>query len=387
MGRLRLKNIQRNEKRLKDLGLDQKVAPVLKKKRLPVATPPLSPQQPTRRSTRKRKNLNYKEDQVQEHKNDDHESDTDTHARIVSDNSDFDENDDEEFQLKEDLLDEFHEIVEHMPGRKKNKRQKNTEKENVENEPSKTASSSLDGLTCELAKTGRSTCRKCRTTIEKGSPRVGMQAWIVGRQALTWQHTECFLSNLTCGYEASGRTRCKITGESFKKGELKIGARSHTATSFYKLEAFEEVLEYVLPWATSQESVRAILSVEKVDGQESLTENDRTNFQSILKSALPNVKKQIPSEVELGAKTKDNTDDKTLKKKTKVVNPEDKISTQPQVGTKIGAKGKVEWKFGGHLCYGTLMPYSETKTHCYARTRKGNTKTLAKGKDYWCMLD
>ena len=33
-----------------------------------------------------------------------------------------------------------------------------------------------------------------------------------------------------------------------------------------------------------------------------------------------------------------------------------------------------------------ILPGQETKSHCYARTHKGNTKTLAKGKDYWWMI-
>ena len=58
-------------------------------------------------------------------------------------------------------------------------------------------------------------------------------------------------------------------------------------------------------------------------------------------------------------------------------------ATQPELGRKTGAKGRVVWKFGSYLCYGKLMPQRETATHCFARTHKGNTKTLAKGKGYW----
>ena len=51
-----------------------------------------------------------------------------------------------------------------------------------------------------------------------------------------------------------------------------------------------------------------------------------------------------------------------------------------------GAKGRVGWRFGGSVCFGSLLPAQETKSHCFARTHKGNTKTLAKGKDYWWMI-
>ena len=45
------------------------------------------------------------------------------------------------------------------------------------------------------------------------------------------------------------------------------------------------------------------------------------------------------------------------------------------------------WKFAGALCYGTLLPAKETALSCYARTHKGNIKTLAKGKPYWWLLE
>ena len=60
---------------------------------------------------------------------------------------------------------------------------------------------------------------------------------------------------------------------------------------------------------------------------------------------------------------------------------------QPPAGSISKAKGKVAWRFAGALCYGTLLPGSESATHCYARTHKGNTKTLAKGGKYWWMLE
>ena len=47
--------------------------------------------------------------------------------------------------------------------------------------------------------------------------------------------------------------------------------------------------------------------------------------------------------------------------------------------------GRVAWKFGGHLCFGELLPRQETASHCFARTKNGNTKTLAKGKSYWWL--
>merc|ERR1712129_640374 len=93
------------------------------------------------------------------------------------------------------------------------------------------------GLTCEFAKTGRSTCRKCGEKIEKGAPRVGMTAWIVGRSAITWQCAHCVFDTLACNYDRTGRTKCKSSGESFAKGELRLGVKCHTAVSYYNCDA------------------------------------------------------------------------------------------------------------------------------------------------------
>lgn len=62
---------------------------------------------------------------------------------------------------------------------------------------------------------------------------------------------------------------------------------------------------------------------------------------------------------------------------------ENEDEKQPALGSRTKSKGKVAWRFGSYLCQGTLLPAQETETHCFARTHKGKTKTLAKGKDYW----
>ena len=64
---------------------------------------------------------------------------------------------------------------------------------------------------------------------------------------------------------------------------------------------------------------------------------------------------------------------------TAALKEEEAELAQPAKGAVTRSKGKVCWRFAGHLCYGTLLPAHETKTHCYARTHKGNTKTLTKG--------
>ena len=59
---------------------------------------------------------------------------------------------------------------------------------------------------------------------------------------------------------------------------------------------------------------------------------------------------------------------------------------QPELGVKTKTKGRAAWKFAGQLFYGELLSSQETLTHCYARTHKGKTKTLAKGKEYWHLV-
>lgn len=87
--------------------------------------------------------------------------------------------------------------------------------------------------------------------------------------------------------------------------------------------------------------------------------------------------------VEKAAKT--GADETKKKEKKSPPSGSNKKKEQPKLGEKTAAKGRVVWRFGGSMCFGVLLAGSETKTHCYARTHKGNTKTLAKGKDYWWM--
>ena len=60
---------------------------------------------------------------------------------------------------------------------------------------------------------------------------------------------------------------------------------------------------------------------------------------------------------------------------------------QPPKGQVSKAKGKVCWRFAGALCFGTLLAAQETTERCFARTHKGNTKTLTKGSASWWMLE
>ena len=370
--KIRLEKINRNEQRLKDLGLDKGFSKPLttkqKNKGKRASLPSFVSLEPPRRSVRKRKTLDYKENA----------------SASAGVDSDYDETASDDGSADDDDLEEIVHVTPRKRTRATNQGSEKPAKDTSIVPPSSTgtaATATTGGLVCELAKTGRSTCRKCSNKIEKGAPRVGMQAWIVGRQAITWQCAVCFLGNITCGYDVSGRSRCKATNELFIKGELRVGARSHTATSFFKIDAVGIVLDYVASWVQHKKQLGDILQINRIEGNEVLTQDDRNRLQILLTSISCNLQDDplsMPTaqvkhvHVETKEKSPRTTDMPT--------------SSQPSLGVKSGAKGRVQWKFGGHICLGSLLPSKETHTHCYARTHKGNVKTLAKGKDYWSVL-
>jgi len=254
----------------------------------------------------------------------------------------------------------------------------------------------IGGIVCEAAKTGRATCRRCRVTIDKDKPRVGMQAWIVGRQALTWQCPRCFLGNLLLAHEkSSGRGRCKASGEAFAAGELKVGARSHTATHFYKVTSVGALIVAVGAlearhdadaWRTTAKGLVA----DSLEGHGALTVQERAAIASLLATAVAKVERGA---ADSAVQVKEEEDTALGGKSTSAVAAKNvlvgcvaAVGSQPKVGTKSGATGRVEWKWGGLVCSGVLLPSQETATHCFARTHKGNTKTLAKGNGYWAIV-
>ena len=234
-------------------------------------------------------------------------------------------------------------------------------------------------LTVENAKTGRSRCRKCMVQLEKGEARVGMKAWIMGRNAVTWQHVRCFLQNITVGVATNSRSRCKFSGELFQSGDLRFGMRSHTATSWVSLDFLQPALQDITRHCGSDVKLRQFFTQGDVDGLEALNGPEKKKVKAALQMCLKNTK-PVPEKVSPRANR--NTASKVSKGKKKAV-PSNPVDLQPEMGKKTNAKGKVAWKFGGHVCFGVLLAGRETKTHCYAKTHKGNVKTLAKGKDYW----
>merc|ERR1740130_1596389 len=180
------------------------------------------------------------------------------------------------------------------------------------------------GITIEFAKTGRSTCRKCRNKIEKGQPRVGMMAWIVGRNAMTWQHPICALQNIVIGYERSNQNkkgRCKATNVVFLKDDLKIGIKCHTAKSYYHLEGIRPVLDRILLSSSSNDdnSDGFKLTIDQVEGNEKLMEDDQEKLKSVLKNLYEEKKKEpVVSDGELLSKSNGDNDSNSTAKKAVV---------------------------------------------------------------------
>ncbi len=244
-------------------------------------------------------------------------------------------------------------------------------------------------LTIENAKTGRSSCRLCRENIPKNAPRVGMLSWIVGRNAMTWQHPSCFLSRLCVSTATTNKTVCKASKLPIPKGQVKLGCRSHSSTAWVSLEAFPALILPVLRAANDASTAidpanKANTKVPRdIEGMEKLKDEQRVSLMSVLDRTDSELAESLSRDT-VGATVSQS---KTPKKKTPKKKGLGDTSDQPKAGTKSNAKGPVTWKFGAYLCHGTLLPSRETKTHCYARTHKGNIKTLKKGGTYWRLGD
>ena len=120
-----------------------------------------------------------------------------------------------------------------------------------------------------------------------------------------------------------------------------------------------------------------------MEGMETLTKSQRKKIKATLKRCLTST--NGPKTV---AEPKPNqiSESQPPKVKHKLL-PLRQVELQPEKGKKTKATGRVAWKFGGHICFGVLLAGRETPTHCYAKTHKGNVKTLTKGKGYWWLQE
>jgi len=167
----------------------------------------------------------------------------------------------------------------------------------------------------------------------------------------------------------SGRGKCKITSSKFDSNEIKVTCSSHTATVNMCVTAAVKVLEDVLKEDPSYSISTLIATLDGISEEEESTIREAFQCPSKLQVAMVS-----PED------TEEDEEDK-IKIKTNLTKQD-----QPVAGVKTGSKGQVAWKFGGNICYGILIPKSETETHCYAKTHKGNVKTLTKGLSSWWLL-
>ncbi len=203
-------------------------------------------------------------------------------------------------------------------------------------------------LSIEPAKTGRSRCRGCMEAIDKGVVRVGMKAWIAGRQAVTWQHPECFLKRLAVERGKKGsRGKCKATGAKLGEGVLKIGLRSHTATSWIVNSAARDVLGPVLDAAAGKVGEWAEVA-EAMEGFGDLDDEGREAVRDAIPGELEMKKRKKATAAAAAASVKAEKGGKRgeleAKKEEEKKKKGSAASEQPPLGKKTGAKGKVAWK-------------------------------------------
>ena len=229
----------------------------------------------------------------------------------------------------------------------------------------------------EAAKTGRSKCRCCMEPIAEKEMRVGMESWMVGRQVVVWNHPACFLSQVSACEETSGRGKCKQTKQPLATGERTLLLVAHSTTAHVKLEAAGELLAPVL---------RAAARPCSVDGLRAAAGSGESSFEMLDSAGISALAAGLAK-----GSTAETVKDSALSveptpSQDKAMGTKEEGKLQPEAGSISKAKGKVVWKWAGALCYGKLLPSSETATHCYARTQRGNTKTLTKGGSYWWQL-
>ena len=124
---------------------------------------------------------------------------------------------------------------------------------------------------------------------------------------------------------------------------------------------------------------------KELEGEEELDELQHENLAAALRDTDYCFKKFLKERKSIKEEFIEKDNGKVKKVKSETTEKATKSPHQPEVGKKTKAKGKVTWKFGSYICHGILISSMETFTHCYARTHKGNVKTLKKGGTYWSM--
>jgi len=137
-------------------------------------------------------------------------------------------------------------------------------------------------VTTAQAVSSRSTCRKCKQIIEKGEMRVGVEAWVAGRQSMTWQHPICFVSNLDVEVVSKGVTgSCKQTRTKIEKGSVRTTVWSNTAKFYLSIAGVYVLLEAITQTAGSSSIDQWCL--EHINGLKSLPQELQHNWLAGLK--------------------------------------------------------------------------------------------------------
>ena len=182
----------------------------------------------------------------------------------------------------------------------------------------------------------------------------------------TWSHPACFSSLIALNRD-SGRGKCKITSSRFHANEIKVTCSSHTATVNMCVAAAAMVLGDVLREDPTYSISSLIATLDDISTEEESAIREAFQTSSTLKNAIAPAEDSIKQ-------CKDDVKSNPTR------------HDQPVAGVVTGTKGQVAWKFAGHICYGILIPKSETETYCYAKTHKGKVKTLSKGLQSWWLL-
>ena len=224
-------------------------------------------------------------------------------------------------------------------------------------------------------------------------------------------------------------TLCNFAQQSkaaFAAGERRISATAHSTTAHLKLAVGPALLRPVFAALAPSAAESALTAIQ---GYDDLLPQEQRAFEEAMTKMMKaeSLHPAPPPASAPEAPAPGAAAEKEGAKKAKGAGATG--SKQPPQGKVTKSKGKVCWKFAGalcvlaspsnqlparharcaararkcsgrssccvvfviavsgSLCYGTLLPAKETAGVCYARTHKGNTKTLTKGGTYWWMLD
>ena len=88
--------------------------------------------------------------------------------------------------------------------------------------------------------------RGCGEGIAAGELRVGIEAFVAGRVADTWQHPGCALNACFLEVAPAKRGKCKATDEPFAKGDARLTLCSKDHKTFYGVKGMGDALRPIL---------------------------------------------------------------------------------------------------------------------------------------------